>query len=104
MDFAKIFALIALCSLTCACSTAGSTGSLSFDHRAEKLSGGKTALTVIVTTGILDNRVNVDIEAQAYADRYANQTCPKGYEFYTDAPITSRRTERNERTFVFGCR
>ena len=76
-------------------------GSLRFDHRTEKLSGYKTALTVIPATDVIDNRASIDREAQAYADRYANQACPKGHEFYTDAAIASRG---NERTFVFGCK
>ncbi len=109
MGYAKSFALFVLCSVTCGCSANVSTGSigdagLRFEHRTETLSGYKTALTVIAAIDATDNRTNIDREAQAYADRYAKQACPKGYEFYTDAPITSRRNERNERTFVFGCR
>ena len=109
MVYEKLLALIALCSVTCGCSTNVSTGSigdsgLRFEHRTETLSGRKTALTVIGPTDATVNRTNIDREAQAYADRYAKQACPKGHEFYTDAPIASRRTEHNERTFVFGCR
>ena len=101
MRCVKLLALVALCSVTCGCSTAGSTGNLRFDHRTEKLSGYKTALTVIPATDAADNRVSIDRDAQAYADRYAKQACPKGHEFYTDAAIPSRG---NERTFVFGCK
>ena len=109
MGYAKSFALFVLCSVTCGCSANVSTGSigdsgLRFEHRTETLSGYKTALTVIAAIDAMDNRTSIDREAQAYADRYAKQACPKGHEFYTDAPITSRRNERNERTFVFGCR
>ncbi len=109
MGHVKLLALIALCSVICGCSTNVRTGSignsgLRFEHRTETLSGRKTALTVIGTTDAIRDGVIIDREAQAYADRYAKQACPKGYEFYTDAPVISRSNERNERTFVFGCR
>jgi hypothetical protein len=102
----KALVLIAVSLVTHGCSTNAHTGSigsagLHFDHRIEKLRRYKTALTVVATSDVRDNRVNFDREAQAYADRYAKHACPKGHEFYTDAPITSRS---NERTFVFGCK
>jgi hypothetical protein len=104
MVYVKL-AFILLCSVICGCSTSDSTGSIGssgirFDHRAEALSGHKTALTVIATNDAPDSRVSVDREARAYADRYATRACPKGHEFYTDAPMPSAG---NERTFVFGC-
>lgn len=106
MGHVKLFALIALCAVTCGCSTNVRTGSidssgLRFDHRTETLSGHKTALTVIGMTDAIGNGVSIDREAQAYANRFAKQSCPRGHEFYTDAPIASGG---NERTFVFGCR
>ena len=108
MGYAKSFALFVLCSVTCGCSANVSTGSigdsgLRFEHRTETLSGYKTALTVIAAT---DARTTEPIWTgrRRPTRSVAKQACPKGYEFYTDAPITSRRNERNERTFVFGCR
>ena len=105
MGHAKFLAIIVLCAVACGCSTNARTGSigsagLRVEHRAEALGGHKTALTVIATTGALDSGADIDREAQAYADRYAKQACPRGHEFYTDSPIAKRG---NERTFVFGC-
>ena len=104
MVYVKL-AFILLCSVSCGCSTSDSTASIGssdirFEHRAEALSGHKTALTVIATNDATDGRVSVDREARAYADRYATRACPKGHEFHTDAPMPSAG---NERTFVFGC-
>ena len=106
MGYAGLLALIALCSVLCGCSTSGSTGSigasgLGFAHRTETLSGHKTAITVTPMTDVIDPRVSIDRDAQAYADRHAKQACPKGHEFFTDAPIAGRG---NERIFVFQCK
>ena len=108
MGYAKLIAVIALSCITPGCSTNASPGSLGspalgvrFEHRAERRSDGKSVLVVFPMTEIVDNRVHLDREAQAYAGRYANQACPKGHDFDGSAPIANRG---NERTFVFRCR
>ena len=46
-------------------------------------------------TGVIDGR------AHTYAENFAKRACPKGYDFHTDTPLTSRR---NVRTYVFQCK
>ena len=110
MDYAKLFQLLALGCVCVGCSTANTgsissqspQGSVRFEHRTEARSDGKTVLIVVPTINFVGDRAVMDREAQAYADRYANQSCPKGHDFYGNAPLGSGRN--NERTFVFKCR
>lgn len=76
-------------------------GTLVFEHTAEKRPDGKTKLTVLPVAGFGQDEAAVDEKARAYAESVAKRACPKGTDFYADAPLKGRKAER---TYVFKCK
>jgi len=106
----KLIALVYTCFGIVSCSTDSETGtvstsaikgSLRFEHRTEQRRDGKTKLTVIAASGIAQDAASLERAAQTYAESFANSTCPKGYDFYSDAPL---QAQKSERVYVFQCK
>ena len=106
----KLIALVTTSFAIASCSTDPKTGNvdtgsingtLLFEHSTERRSDGKTKLTVVPVAGFGQDEAAIDGKAHAYAQSFAKSTCPKGYDFYANTPLTSRR---NERSYVFQCK
>jgi len=76
------------------------SGGVRFQHLAHERNDGKTMLIVTPVRGVAQDQTIIEQEARAYAETFANRTCTKGYNFYGDAALASRK---GEHTYTFQC-
>ena len=57
-------------------------------------------LIVTPVRGVAQDQTIIEQEARAYAETFANRICTKGYNFYGEAVLASRK---GEHTYTFQC-
>jgi hypothetical protein len=99
-----------LSCLLAACTTSPQSGkvdsksfqsSTRFEHRTQTRPDGKTLLIVAPASSIVQDQTIMERESRTYAEAQANHACPKGYDFYAEGALMSRRTERS---YIFKCK
>lgn len=82
------------------------SGTPRFEHTLEKLPSGRNRLIVNAVAGPGQSEDFVAQQARGFAYDLAGSTCPKGYDFFADAPLESKGSAaaRHQRTYVFQCR
>jgi hypothetical protein len=82
------------------------SGTPNFAHTVEKLPSGRNRLVVTVAAGPGQSQDFVNQQAVGFAYEYARTSCPKGYDFFADAPLETKGSiaSRYQRTYIFQCR
>src|SRR5687767_14458255 len=62
------------------------SGGVRFQHRVHERNDGKTMLIVTPVRGLVQDSTIIEREAWTYAEAFANQTCPRGYNFFGHGP------------------
>ncbi len=89
MRRSQIIALISTGLAMASCSAepksavgASLNGGIRFQHRVHERNDGKSMLIVTPVRGVAQDPTIIEQEARTYAEAFANQTCPRGYNFF----------------------
>jgi hypothetical protein len=80
-------------------------GTAHFQHTHTVLPTGRHQLVVTATPGGGQSETEAVQLAQNFADEFASRTCPKGYSYYADGPLSQKTKGMTaQQTFVFACK